>query len=172
MALLIDVVLNSDNAGVHYQARALLGRRYMRIAPPGHVRTVDKFGDILRGRVDVFLQRARDTAKEWADEAELDSGHRRRDDIAARRRERKKKGAAVARDGTPVALDRTVSIVYAIPWANGYWMQTATGRRLNVSDRIRDVVGPMLDVLRAGVEADGRPAAPPSPQAPPEGSTP
>lgn len=70
MMLILDVVLNSDSAGVNYQAGQLLGRRYLRIAPPGQTRTVDKFAGVLFGKVEELKQMAIDTAAMWSHEAD------------------------------------------------------------------------------------------------------
>jgi hypothetical protein len=75
MMLILDIVLNSDSAGVNYQAAQLLGRRYLRIAPPGKTRTVDKFFGVLLGRVEDLKQMAKATAAVWAAEADaIDEG--------------------------------------------------------------------------------------------------
>ena len=66
--LIMDVVLNGDSSGVNYQAGQLLGRRFLRIAPPGRSRTVDKFVGVLLGRVEQLKAMACDTAATWAAE--------------------------------------------------------------------------------------------------------
>lgn len=69
MALLFDIFMNSDAAGVNYQAGQLLGHHFLRIAPPGKTRTVDKFVNVLLGRVVEIEESARQTAAQWASEA-------------------------------------------------------------------------------------------------------
>ena len=69
IALLFDVIMNSDASGVNYQAGQLLGHHFLRIAPPGRSRTVDKFINVLLGRVVEIEDSARHTAAQWASEA-------------------------------------------------------------------------------------------------------
>ena len=68
--LIIDIVLNSDARAVSYQARQLLGERFLRVAPSGRKRTVEKFLNVLTGGAPELIAGARATAKEWAEKTD------------------------------------------------------------------------------------------------------
>lgn len=147
LMLILDVVLNSDAAGVNYQARQLLGRRYLRIAPPGKTRTVDKFLGVLFGRVDELKQLAIDTAAAWAAEADhIDTPATPDADLQDRVRKHRATVAEKAANATNaggytpagigrrvwptpygadrhIPLHRTCSLPEAIAWAESAWMR-------------------------------------------------
>lgn len=144
LMLILDVVLNSDAAGVNYQARQLLGRRYLRIAPPGKTRTVDKFLGVLFGQVIESKKLAVQTAATWADEGDHLETQAESDadlhDLVEQYRKKVAEKAAKVEGGhaaglgrrirqrqraseQPVALHRTCSLPEAIAWAESAWMR-------------------------------------------------
>ncbi len=123
LMLILDVMLNSDAAGVNYQAAQLLGRRYLRIAPPGRTRTVDKFVSVLKGDVRGLIELARNTAYTWHAEADLPDDQNA-DPVAAERAVRAQRAqvaASLRAAGADPAAAKTIEAAHwkAINWLPG-----------------------------------------------------